>query len=124
MAGIAKSSGQAGSATHTVPSPQHITTQGLTTHEYDGIPIDVYRFFGEKLGELGSREKDKLVAVSSWAFKDSETVGDGLLKLRNLEMKLGSPSVGEKRYDRLFNWVKMQRNIEDMQKRQEALRRL
>lgn len=120
------STGIAKSAEQTKPTPAPVITNStqLNTTTYDNIPVDVYRFFGENIGSLEGREKDKLTAISEWAFRDSETVGDGLIKLRNLEMKLGSPSIGEKRYDRLFNWVKMQKQIEDMQKRQEALRRL
>jgi hypothetical protein len=94
------------------------------TQSFDNIPVDVYRFFGETIGLLSEKEKEKLSTVSDWAFKEVTTIGDGLLKLRNLEMRLGTPTGNESRYDRLFTWVKMQRQIEDMQKRQEALRRL
>jgi predicted porin len=119
-------SGLAKSATSAVPvqAPVHITTQGVTTTQWDDIPVDIYRFFGEQLGNLEGREKDKVKSVSDWAFQGTETVGDAMIKLRNLEMKLGSPSGNEKRYDRLYNWVKMDRQIQDMRKRQEALRRL
>ena len=118
--------GLAKSATSAVPvqAPVHTTTQGVTTTQWDDIPVDIYRFFGEQLGNLEGREKDKVKSVSEWAFDGVETTGDAMIKLRNLEMKLGSPSGNEKRYDRLYNWVKMDRQIQDMRKRQEALRRL
>jgi len=119
MSGLAKS---ADSVAVTV-APVHTTTQAVTTHQWDDIPVDIYRFFGEQLGNLEGREKDKVKSVSDWAFQGTETVGDAMIKLRNLEMKLGSPSGNEKRYDRLYNWVKMDRQIQDMRKRQEALRR-
>lgn len=117
--GIARSS----EPSKPIQPPVHQTTQGVSSSFWDGIPVDVYRFFGEQIGNLDGKEKDKLKFLSDWAFDGTETVGDGLIKIRNLEMKLGSPSAGEKRYDRLFNWVKMQKHIEDIQKRQEALRR-
>jgi hypothetical protein len=123
MSGIAKSASVDGKP-YVVPAPVHKEPTSISTTIYDNIPVDVYRFFGAQLGELSDKDMDKLSLISDYAFKDSETVGDGLLKLRNLEMKLGSPSLGEKRYDRLFNWIKMQKQIDDMKKRQEALRRL
>lgn len=119
MVGLAKSAAQAVSA----PAPITQTTQGISATTWDDIPVDVYRFFGEQLGNLEGREKDKIKAVSDWAFSSSETTGDAMIKLRNLEMKLGSPTGNEKRYDRLYNWVKMEKQIIDMRKRQEALRR-
>lgn len=119
MVGLAKSASQS----TPVQAPVHQTTQGISATVWDDIPVDVYRFFGEQLGNLDGREKDKVKAVSEWAFKDSETTGDAMIKLRNLEMKLGSPTGNEKRYDRLYNWVKMEKQIMDMRKRQEALRR-
>lgn len=119
MSGLAKSASQG----TPVQAPVHITTQVQGTTVWDDIPVDVYRFFGERIGELDGRDKDKVKTVSDWAFDGAETTGDAMIKLRNLEMKLGSPTGNEKRYDRLFNWVKMDRQIQDMRKRQEALRR-
>jgi hypothetical protein len=123
MSGIAKSASVDGKP-YVVPAPVHKDTTSISTTTYDNIPVDVYRFFGTQLGEVSDKDMDKLSLISDYAFREVETVGDGLLKLRNLEMKLGSPSLGEKRYDRIFNWVKLQKNIDDMRKRQEALRRL
>ena len=119
MVGLAKS------ATSAIPvsAPVHQTTQGVSASPWDDIPVDVYRFFGEQIGNLDGRDKDKVKAVSDWAFEGVEGCGDAMIKLRNLEMKLGSPTGNEKRYDRLYNWVKMDRQIQDMRKRQEALRR-
>jgi len=120
MSGLAKSA----APTVATPAPSHVTTQGISSTTWDDIPVDIYRFFGEQIGNLEGREKDKVKSVSEWAFDGVETTGDAMIKLRNLEMKLGSPSGNEKRYDRLFNWVKMDRQIQDMRKRQEALRRI
>lgn len=115
MEGIAK----------TVPAAKiEVVTQtvspGIESLKYNDVPVDVYRFFGIDTLTLDSRNLDKLKDISQWAFEGVETLGDGLKKLRDLEVKLGSASVG-KRWDKMYNWVKIQKHIEDMLKRQEAL---
>jgi hypothetical protein len=68
----------------------------------------------------GSTE-EHLKEIEGWAFKDEETLGDGLLKLKNLEIQLGVPQHGESRIDRLYNWVKMEKSINDLRARQRSL---
>jgi len=36
-------------------------------------------------------------------------------------MKLGSPHLRDKSWDKVFNWVSIQKHINDLEKRQEAL---
>jgi hypothetical protein len=104
-----------------VSAPQHKTTQGISTLRYEDVPIDVYRFFERDIGTVDSKELDQLKAISSWAFRDVETLGDGLIKLRDLEIKLGVPSSGESRENKIYNWITLQKQIDDLRKRQEAL---
>jgi len=103
------------------PTIQRSAEIGIDTVHYDQIPIDVYRFFNVNLGTMDKTEITELQEISKWAFNDSETVGDALVKLRNLEMKLGLPSGKETRQQKLSNWVRMERQIVDLRKRQEAL---
>ena len=94
--------------------------EGIETLKYRDVPIDVYRFFNTEIATVDGGNLDKLKVVSEWAFRDVETLGDGLKKLRDLEIKLGSSTNG-KRWDKMFNWIQIQRHIDDMRKRQEAL---
>jgi predicted porin len=99
-------------------------SNGITTYDYDGVPIDIIRFFNTDMSRMNTKEKDELLTISKWAFKDVETLGDGLMKLRNLEIKLGRP-LGDPESNRrmkIYNWVRIQQHIEDLGKRQEALR--
>lgn len=98
----------------------HVTSS-IPTYDYDGIPIDILRFFNIDLGNIENKVKDQLVAVSKWAFNGVESLGDGMKKLRDLEIKLGSPRMDETRYGRLFNWVRFESQIQDLKKRQEAV---
>ena len=85
------------------------------------VGVDILRYFNLGL-DIDAKTTRTLKEISQWAFTDVDTVGDGLLKLKQLEMRLGIPSGNETREDKLFNWIKMQKQIEDLQKRQEALR--
>lgn len=96
-------------------------TLGITTVQYDDVPIDMYRFFDVPMDMADKKTKGELRDISSWAFYDMDTLGDGLQKLRSLEIRLGVPSGGERRHSKVWNWVQMEKQIVDMQKRQEAL---
>ena len=119
-AGIAKTAAQ---AQPTEPIAIVSVADGIDALCHEQVPIDVYRFFDMDLSVTGAGDIKKLKAISDWAFTGSETLGDGLTKLRNLEIKLGSPSGNERRHDKLFIWVKMQQQVEELMKRQDSLRR-
>lgn len=117
MEGIAKS------AVTNVPrieKSEHSLT-GLSTYDYDGIPIDVLRFFNIDLGDIPRRDRDQMASISKWAFDGAETLGQGMKRLRDLEIKLGTPRLDETRAGRLYNWVKLQYQIDDLKQRQEAV---
>jgi hypothetical protein len=48
-------------------------------------------------------------------------LGDGLKKLKDLEIALGSPRHDETRHSRIYNWVKMEQHINDLRNRQRSL---
>ena len=106
---------------------QQIATQpigeGLKTFtpHFSEVPVDIYRFFGIDLGTAEGKQLDKLKEISEWTFGDVETLGDGMSKLKELEIKMGSPKMGQNREDRIHNYIKLQRNINDLIQRQEAL---
>lgn len=103
---------------------QSITKDPNGVFQYEGIPIDVYRYFDTPMETVVGKDADKLREVAKWAFEDSETVGDALQRIRSLEMRLGTPDNGNSRFDKIYTWVRMQRNIEDLRKRQNSLGRV
>lgn len=86
------------------------------------VAWDIIRFFDINFDDIkrGSTE-EQLKDIESWTFKDVETAGDGLLKLKNLEIQLGVPQHGESRIARIHRWVKMEQHINDLRARQRAL---
>ena len=116
--GIAKSAEQ---VQPTEPITHEPIATGVDAMCYEQVPIDIYRFFDTPVGSIDSKDVKILKEISDWAFNGVETLGDGLIRLRNLEIKLGVPTGKDKRPDKIWRWVKMQRNIEDLQKRQEAI---
>jgi hypothetical protein len=104
----------------TIQKSEHSLT-GISTYDYDGVPIDILRFFNVDLSDIPRKDRDQLAAISKWALKDAETLGQGMKRLRDLEIKLGSPRLDETRAGRLYNWVKLQYQIDDLRQRQEAV---
>ena len=95
--------------------------EGMGTVQYQEVPMAVYRHFNIDIGLVDTKEVEKLKAISGWAFKDVDSIGDGMKKIRSLQMKLGSPHLRDKSWDKVFNWVSIQKHINDLEKRQEAL---
>ena len=90
------------------------------SHSRD-IGIDIMRYFNVDFN-TDRKVLDKLEEISKWAFRDVETTGDGLMKLKRLEMKLGIPTGNDTRENKIYNWIRIQQQIDDLHKRQEALR--
>lgn len=84
------------------------------------VSLDVLRFFNADFN-ADSKTMSKLKDVSDWAFEEVGTLGDGLLKLKHLEIKLGQPNGSDSRLDKIHRWILLQRHINDLRKRQESL---
>jgi hypothetical protein len=98
------------------------TQAGLQfTPHFSEVPVDIYRFFGIDLGTAEGRELDKLKDISKWAFEGVDSLGDAMLKLRGLETSLPAPRIGETIQTKMHNWIKLQSQITDLRKRQEAI---
>ena len=105
--------------TQPVPSPSEPLS---TTMAWEGVPIDVYRFFGLDFSSPDT-EIEKVRDIYLWASDKNEekTIGNILSTISSLEHQLGSPSIRMKRYDKLWQWVKMSKNIDDLTKARESL---
>ena len=116
----------------TVPKPQEaqqeIQTQPIgnppINFEWEGVPIDIYRNFSIEIGTLPKKETRKLKDIYEWAKTktDEPTMGNILQKINTLERELGSPAIDQKRYDKIWEWIKFSLAIDDLEKRREALR--
>jgi len=120
--GLAKTAEDVKPKTVSQPEPVNVESAFI----YDGIPIDIARYFNEDVFNLPNKEKDKVVDIYNWAKErvgSEGTLGDVMMRISTLERQLGSPALGEKRYDKMWNWVKLSFNIEDLDKRRKALER-
>lgn len=93
----------------------------ITTAFVDGIPLDVFKYFDLDVRGMSMDEKTDIKDISSWALRQGRTLGDSLQQLRLLENRLGSPALGERRYSKMLNWIRINNNIDELRKRQEAL---
>jgi hypothetical protein len=92
---------------------------------YAEVPVDFFRYFDLDMGRVTKTELSRLKDVAGWVkerVRDG-TLGEQLQEMREVERRLGSSHVTEKRHDRLWNWLRMERHITDMRKRQSALER-
>jgi hypothetical protein len=87
-----------------------------------GVPMDIFSYFNVPLN-ASEREVNKLRIISDWA-KDAGTIGDALLKIRSLETHLGSPDGLDKRYQKIWEFCKMDLYSRELEKKKEALRRI
>lgn len=97
----------------------------FTQTSISGVPTvawDIIRFFDINFDDIGrGSNEENLKDIESWTFKDVETAGEGLKKLKDLEITLGVPQNGESRITKIHRWIKLQRTIDDLRLRQRAL---
>ena len=100
-----------------VSSPQNsVNSVPVVSHEPTGN-YDVFRFFSvDPFAEKDPYVHKQINEISSWAKEDGKTVGDALWKIRKMETKLGVPQVGETRYTKMYNYVKMAKITESLEK--------
>jgi len=105
-----------------IPSVQPPDT--ISRLDIGGVPVDLFRTFDLQL-ELPEKDMEKLKDIYEWSKigLDEPTIGNSLIKIRNLELRLGSSSMGKEKINKLWNWIRMDMNIKEIRKRQIALER-
>lgn len=114
-------------AVQELSQPATITPQPpdtLSRLDIGGVPVDLFRTFDLPL-TLPEKEVNKLKDIYEWSKigLDEPTIGNSLIKIRNLELRLGSASTGKEKINKLWNWVRMAMNMEELKRRQIALER-
>lgn len=103
-----------------IPTQTGPIEQAFMEPLWAGVPMSVLRHFGLDLKADEStlsqvREVYRMVDV------EDKTPGKVLQKLSDLEVQMGVPRIGETRYGRLYNYLRMGSAIKDMQRQQGAL---
>ena len=112
-----------------MPLRQETTETPITAHAtavdvltVDGVPWDVYSFFGASHETLSTPDKDKLKDIYEFFKADNKTRGDIMQDISNLESRLGMAG-SVSRVDRVWNWISLGRKIRDLELRKQALER-
>lgn len=107
----------AGSEATPAPISIEITpSNNVITQE--GVPISVIRYFGIDTRKIDNKDKEQLKEIYIF-IKDNP---NGLYTiLSNIERKLGAPSLGETRFGRIWNYLKLTNQIDNLEKDRKAL---
>lgn len=71
-----------------------------------------------------SQESERLGFITKWMKQHGyENKSDLIAKLGTLEREMGAPNLGESRLGRIYNWLKIDSEIESLMKEREAYRR-
>jgi len=109
--------------TNQQPERQPDVAPPIATIMWEDVPVDIYRHFGVELGTTSQKELLKLRDIYKWieARTEEKTIGNVLTKISVLENELGVPHIGERRYDKIWQWLKLQNHVDELTKRQKAL---
>lgn len=69
----------------------------------------------------GARQRTQMKAIWEYFSKDAQGVGDALYRVKQTEMKMMAPKLGESRLSKLYNYVKLQTQSQDLQTQLENL---
>lgn len=102
------------------PITEHSTPQ--TTFSYDGLPLDIYVFFNSSFDNSSPRDRDKMRDIYEYSSGKHEkpVLGDILQTMRDIESKLGYSGY-DRKLDKVWNWVRLSRYTDDLDKRRRAL---
>ena len=113
------------------PNEAHDNLSGIDVElktPFNGVPASFIHSQTSALqGFLSASDgdSDKLDQIAEYFRGDNKEFSDiDLLQaVRHLEVKLGTPQIGQKRLDVLYNYVKLQSQIESFEKDRDRLLR-
>ena len=94
---------------------------GVFTPMVSDVPVDIYNFFNIPPFSLESKELDVLREVRDWAFGDGSSLGDGMQKLKDIEIKLGHARLSDGKLSKIHNYITLDNQVADLIKRREAV---
>lgn len=88
---------------------------------FEGMPLEMIRYFDIDVRQIDNRIRKQIMDIYTFSCQEGDSIGDILLKVRAVEKRLGVSSLNETRYGRIWNWLKINRNIEELHKQRSAL---
>jgi hypothetical protein len=116
--GLAKTSQQ----TEVQPAPVHPDTQGVSTNErWQEIPMSIYKYFNVDIVALDDNTLEKLKFIKSWAEEGltDKDIFSVMGRLRQEETKMGASNWWQKRLDRMYDYTKLNSQINKLLKEKE-----
>lgn len=107
-------------------APQPVVTKSVPSifkNYISGIPFEIYRYFNVDMNNISIQERRQLEAITEWASIDSDSPETALSKITKIERSVGAPDVGERRFNRVFNIVRLKLNrikLEEQYSREKA----
>lgn len=97
-----------------------VATQSITPM-VDGIPIDIIDYFNIDTMSINTRENNQLIDIYKLLKNDGDSDSDVILKIGEIERKLGYPAHNETRYGKVWSYVKINSRIIEMEKQKKAM---
>lgn len=88
---------------------------------WEGVPLSLYDHFNVDIRFIDDKTIDEMREIYAWAKEGSEDFGDVLRNIGRLELKLGQPLVGDKMHTKLYNWIKIEKNMQSLKKQRQVL---
>jgi len=87
-----------------------------------GVPIEMINYFDVDTKTLDDKQRNKLNDIYSF-LNDKSKEGSLFSKLRELELKLGSTEIHEKRYNKIWNYLTISNKIKEMEDERRLMER-
>lgn len=117
MEGLAK----AAPSLNPAPIAQPKATQSIAPFMFNGIPFEFINHFNVDIKNMEPRDRDQLIDIYKILGKETPEIGDVMMRMSEVERKLGSPSFNETRYGKIWSYLKVSERVSDLQKQQKAM---
>lgn len=95
----------------------------LSLDTIKGIPLELYKHFGVNFSTLDQKTSDKLAYVHDYILADlqDKSLGSIMGKVVSMEYKIGTFYTPESMLDRVYEYTKLRKQIQELEKRQRAV---
>ncbi len=110
--------------TLTAPVLPSAPIPSVSSFEWQGVPIDVFRTFNTEMSTVPAKDIQQLKDITDWAKSkvgNEGTIGDILSKISEIRQKVGQPIINGKSYSKVWEYVKLQKIADEALKRQQSL---
>jgi hypothetical protein len=88
------------------------------------IPMEIYAYFGindpAEISNSETKRKLNNILAYAWEKTGGGELGDLLLAIREVEDGMATPDINSQRYDKVFHYITIQRQINDLEKQRKA----